>query len=92
MLYFTLFTLSSFHLLSSVCDAIRDYHPHFTVTAHMWPAFLYPKGQYNPQRPSAGLFKGELLLRVRELHSTRTIQHTYFIGLSLHLHVPEFCS
>jgi hypothetical protein len=87
-----MFTLSFSHLLSSVRDAIREYHPRFTVMAHMWPAFLYPKGQYNPQRPSAGLFTGELLLRVRELHSTRTIQHTYFIGLSLHLHVSKFCS
>ena len=73
MHYFTIFIFYSSHLLSSVRDAIREYHPRFSVTAHMWPAFLYPKGQYNPQRPSAGLFKGELLLRVCGLHFTRTI-------------------
>ncbi|KIM51300.1 hypothetical protein SCLCIDRAFT_143537, partial [Scleroderma citrinum Foug A] len=47
----------------SICDAIREFHPHYAVTAHTWPAFLYLKAQYNPQHPSTGLFKGELLVR-----------------------------
>ena len=34
----------------------------------MWPSFLYTKGQYQHDRLSAGLFKGELLLRVCKLH------------------------
>ena len=34
----------------------------------MWPTFLYRKSLYNMERPSNGLFKGELLVRVRELH------------------------
>ncbi|KAG8215357.1 hypothetical protein J3R82DRAFT_8954, partial [Butyriboletus roseoflavus] len=47
----------------STRNAIRTFHPNYPVTANMWPTFLYFEGQYSPQRPSAGLFKGELLLR-----------------------------
>ncbi|KAF8437720.1 hypothetical protein L210DRAFT_3546765 [Boletus edulis BED1] len=43
--------------------AIRDYHPRYAVTAHMWPSFLYAKGRGDPESPSEGLFKGELLVR-----------------------------
>ncbi|KAN0073663.1 hypothetical protein V8E55_012140 [Tylopilus felleus] len=47
----------------SIRDAIRDYHPHYAVTANMWPTFLYRKGLYNAERPLDGLFKGELLVK-----------------------------
>ncbi|KAF8447192.1 hypothetical protein L210DRAFT_3525191 [Boletus edulis BED1] len=46
-----------------VRDAIRDYHPRYTITAYMWPMFLYRQSLYNAKRPSKGLFKGELLVR-----------------------------
>ncbi|KIM61043.1 hypothetical protein SCLCIDRAFT_123089, partial [Scleroderma citrinum Foug A] len=47
----------------SIRDAIQEFHPRYVVTAHTWPAFLYPKVQYDPQHLSRGLFKGELLVR-----------------------------
>ena len=53
---------------ASIRDAIREFHPCYTVTAHTWPAFLYPKAQYDPQHLSRGLFKGELLVRVCYLY------------------------
>ncbi|KAF8447782.1 hypothetical protein L210DRAFT_3391365, partial [Boletus edulis BED1] len=44
-------------------NAIRKYSQNYPVTAYMWPTFLYAKGQYQRNRPSVDLFKGELLLR-----------------------------
>lgn len=56
---------SYLNYLISVHDAIQQYHARYPVTAHMWLSFLYPKCQFNLQHPSTGLFKGELLVRVR---------------------------
>ena len=61
--FFFLF-ISLSNCSSRTRNAIRDYRPGYAVTAHMWPAFLYTKGHYDPEDPSTGLFKGELLLRV----------------------------
>lgn len=36
-----------------------------SVTAHDFPAFLYPEGKFNPENMDAGLFQGPLLIRVR---------------------------
>jgi hypothetical protein len=38
----------------------------------MWPTFVYRKSLYNVERPSNGIFKGELLVRVCELHCMDT--------------------
>lgn len=67
------YIISPFDVTLSNCSlrtraAIRDYHPNYAVTAHMWPSFLYAKGQYDPENPSNGLFKGELLVRVCSMH------------------------
>ena len=80
--------------LSALATPFARFHPNYPVMAHMWPTFLYLDGQYNPQRPSAGLFKGELLLRVRGIwyySSTSCFTIYSLTGLSLHLHVSKFC-
>ncbi|KAN0081294.1 hypothetical protein V8E55_008918 [Tylopilus felleus] len=56
----------------SIHDAIRDYHPHYAVTANMWPTFLYQKGLYNAEHPLDGLFKGELLVKPRTCKTQKT--------------------
>jgi len=80
----------------SICDAIREFHPSYPVTAHGWPAFLYRKAQYNPQRPSMGLFKGELLVRVcysyhNSIITSLKLSCTFLLGLPMHFYVPKFC-
>ncbi|KAG6371324.1 hypothetical protein JVT61DRAFT_9617, partial [Boletus reticuloceps] len=40
---------------------IREFHPDYLVTAQSWPAFLYAGGQFDPNNPDNGLFKGEIL-------------------------------
>ncbi|KAH0834940.1 hypothetical protein J3R83DRAFT_10633, partial [Lanmaoa asiatica] len=42
---------------------IRDFHPDFPVNALSWPAFLYDDGQFDPEDPAKGLFKGAWLVR-----------------------------
>ncbi|KAN0086209.1 hypothetical protein V8E55_007343 [Tylopilus felleus] len=42
---------------------ICDLHPHFLVTAQSWPSFLYAGGQFDPDDPSKGLFKSEILVK-----------------------------
>ncbi|KAG2081107.1 hypothetical protein BD769DRAFT_1684370 [Suillus cothurnatus] len=46
-----------------VREAIQNYHPNYRVTSYSWPSYLYRDGHYNPQNPTKGLFKGELLVK-----------------------------
>ena len=43
---------------------IRDFHPNFPVNALSWLTFLYANGQFDPEDPAKGLFKGAWLVRV----------------------------
>lgn len=43
--------------------AIHDCHPEFLVTAYSWPTFLYQNGEFDPDNPTDGLFKGKLLVK-----------------------------
>ena len=47
-------------------NKIRDLHPDFVVTANSWPTFLYEDYKYDPTEPAKGLFKGSILLKVRD--------------------------
>ncbi|KAF8432030.1 hypothetical protein L210DRAFT_786577, partial [Boletus edulis BED1] len=38
---------------------ICEFHSDYLVTAQSWSAFLYAGGQFNPNNPDNGLFKGE---------------------------------
>ncbi|KAI5984229.1 hypothetical protein EDD15DRAFT_2375483 [Pisolithus albus] len=47
---------------ADVRTAIKEYHPDFRVTADSWPSFLYADGEYDPNNPAKGLFKGKYLV------------------------------
>jgi len=96
-MFINLSFFSRMNHFASIRDAIREFHPRYPITAHAWPAFLYQKVQYDPQRPSEGLFKGELLVRVCHSYHNAIITSlelscTYFLGFPMHFHVPKFCS
>jgi len=76
---------------NSIHSAIREYHPKYPVTAHTYPAFVYLRGQYDPMNPSKGLFKGELLVRVRHYGYCAPIlcSDSPCIGILLHLHITK---
>ncbi|KAI9570979.1 hypothetical protein HD554DRAFT_2241052 [Boletus coccyginus] len=42
---------------------IHELHPDFLVSAQSWPTFLYAGYHFDPQEPSKGLFKGEILVK-----------------------------
>ena len=48
------------------CDKISDLYSNFIVTANSWPTFLYEDYKYDLTDPSKGLFKGSILLKVRD--------------------------
>jgi len=76
---------------NSIWSAIREYHPKYLVTAHTYLAFVYLRGQYDPMNPSKGLFKGELLVRVRHYGYNAPILCSDLarIGILLHLHITK---
>ncbi|KAG2135515.1 hypothetical protein DEU56DRAFT_908867 [Suillus clintonianus] len=46
-----------------VREAIRNCHPDYRVTSYSWPSYLYQGGHYDPNNPTKGLFKGEVLVK-----------------------------
>jgi hypothetical protein len=63
------FERSALFVTNGLCrhrDKIRDLHPDFVVTANSWPIFLYEDYKYDPTEPAKGLFKGSILLKVRD--------------------------
>lgn len=52
-------------------------HPDYAVTAHSFPNFLYAGDHCDPQDPEAGLFRNLLLVKVRDLLSSKCLTAKY---------------
>ncbi|KAN0084554.1 hypothetical protein V8E55_008058, partial [Tylopilus felleus] len=76
-------------------DKIRNWDQAFLISANSWPRFLYQDGRYNPQHPSEGLFRVNLLVKVGSLftiHMLKTSLLPKFPGMPTNFHFAKLRS
>lgn len=83
--------LQNANIMNSVRTCIREYHPDFRVTAYSWPRFLYEDYAYNPNSPSQGLFKSDLLVKVcLGFYFPAVLNHKVLPGIQTYFHLSGF--